>query len=448
MKKNFKRVLSAALVVVMLLTAFPAAFAFGSKETDYTIISPYEQVDWSTWKTYKANLHAHCDASDGDPTLDEMVEEYYKADYDILAMTDHGVITNGWTSERETNGIFNKFRKVYPMSEENYERITKGLDRGGRGMTDIRGGIECNMAVISKTHVNGYFTTYGQGEWGIENDYRTAPVEIEKAGGYSVLNHVGDWVDSSRFPHRSHWNVYIAYFAGIFIDCPSCLGMEIVNNTDRVTRGDRELWDELLQVVIPKGRNIWAFADDDSEKLNEVGRSFEFFVLPENNEANVKKAMKDGNFFAASKYYKTTDGVGDFDGDGSMKIFPVAKSTEVMLFNDTDWQPFAEATGASYDDLATWEGIYALAERYAADTGKCFLVNDYHFNYFQVGVTSLGEDFFQNDGVRFGSGFLTPTQRWRAASGCRTATPRSPSGRGIPSRRWRPPPACSITPTR
>lgn len=228
MKKNFKRVLSAALVVVMLFTAFPAAFAFGSKETDYTIISPYEQVDWSTWKTYKANLHAHCDASDGDPTLDEMVEEYYKADYDILAMTDHGVITNGWTSERETNGIFNKFRKVYPMSEENYERITKGLDRGGRGMTDIRGGIECNMAVISKTHVNGYFTTYGQGEWGIENDYRTAPVEIEKAGGYSVLNHVGDWVDSGRFPHRSHWNVYIAYFAGIFIDCPSCLGMEIV----------------------------------------------------------------------------------------------------------------------------------------------------------------------------------------------------------------------------
>ena len=40
MKKNFKRVLSAALVIVMLFTAFPAAFAFGSKETDYTIISP------------------------------------------------------------------------------------------------------------------------------------------------------------------------------------------------------------------------------------------------------------------------------------------------------------------------------------------------------------------------------------------------------------------------
>ena len=57
MKKKFKRILSAALALVLLFTAFPAAFALGEKETDYTIINPYEQVDWSTWKTYKANLH-------------------------------------------------------------------------------------------------------------------------------------------------------------------------------------------------------------------------------------------------------------------------------------------------------------------------------------------------------------------------------------------------------
>ena len=33
---------------------------------------------------------------------------------------------------------------------------------------------------------------------------------------------------------------------------------------------------------------------------------------------------------------------GDFDGSGSIKIFPVAKSTELMFFNDTDWQRFAK----------------------------------------------------------------------------------------------------------
>ena len=90
---------------------------------------------------------------------------------------------------------------------------------------------------------------------------------------------------------------------------------------------------------------------------------------------------------------------------GRQAILPLAKSTEVLFVNRTLFDQWAAQSGASYDDLTTWEGVYALAEQYAADTGKCFFVHDYHFNYFQVGVESLGEDFFQNDGVRFGPGF-------------------------------------------
>ena len=37
---------------------------------------------------------------------------------------------------------------------------------------------------------------------------------------------------------------------------------------------------------------------------------------------------------------------GDFDDSGSIKIFPVAKSTELLFLNDTDWKLFAAATGA------------------------------------------------------------------------------------------------------
>ena len=55
---------------------------------------------------------------------------------------------------------------------------------------------------------------------------------------------------------------------------------------------------------------------------------------------------------------------GDFDGDGSMKIFPVAKSTELMFLNETDWEKFARATGAAYDDLSTVEGLVATAGAY------------------------------------------------------------------------------------
>ena len=55
---------------------------------------------------------------------------------------------------------------------------------------------------------------------------------------------------------------------------------------------------------------------------------------------------------------------GDFDGDGSIKIFPTAKATEVLYLNDTDWQAFSQATGTTYDDLATVEGLTAAAEKY------------------------------------------------------------------------------------
>lgn len=314
-----KKLLSALLAVTIpaVAVAVPASAA-GTR--DYTVINPYESVNWSSADTYKACLHCHTNASDGECDLSEWLGLYYDAGYDILAITDHGVINNGWNKAKKTNGIFNGFKTVTPISDEEYERITTGSDRGGRGMTDIKGGIECNMAVVSKTHVNGYWTTYGQGIWGKENDYETAPKMIEKSGGYSVLNHVGDWVNSNNYPERSHKPFYIKYFADILVKYKTCLGLEIINNTDNCTRADRELWDELLQVVIPTGRNIWGFADDDSEYRDEVGRSFELFPLSENTEENVKQAMINGAFFAASRYWKNPARTGEFEGDGLVPI--------------------------------------------------------------------------------------------------------------------------------
>ena len=95
---------------------------------------------------------------------------------------------------------------------------------------------------------------------------------------------------------------------------------------------------------------------------------------------------------------------GDFDDNGSVKIFPVAKSTEVMLFNDTDWQPFAEATGTSYDDLATVEGLVDTAEKYynwtdaqtaAPDDGKALFGRDAMANYMLMGAQQLGGTIFE-----------------------------------------------------
>ena len=53
---------------------------------------------------------------------------------------------------------------------------------------------------------------------------------------------------------------------------------------------------------------------------------------------------------------------GDFSGNGEIKIFPIAKSTEVLVLNKTDWDEFAAQTGATYEDLADMEGLVKTAQ--------------------------------------------------------------------------------------
>jgi multiple sugar transport system substrate-binding protein len=50
-------------------------------------------------------------------------------------------------------------------------------------------------------------------------------------------------------------------------------------------------------------------------------------------------------------------------------IFPVAKSTELLILNETDWNKFADETGASKDSLSTWEGLLSVAKSYYTWSG-------------------------------------------------------------------------------
>ena len=98
--------------------------------------------------------------------------------------------------------------------------------------------------------------------------------------------------------------------------------------------------------------------------------------------------------------YLSEGGVGE---DDSIKIFPVAKSTELLFLNDTDWQAFADAADVRYEDLATMEGLTAAAEKYynwtdaqtaAPDDGKALFGRDAMANYMLVGARQLGDTIF------------------------------------------------------
>ena len=90
---------------------------------------------------------------------------------------------------------------------------------------------------------------------------------------------------------------------------------------------------------------------------------------------------------------------------GELRIFPIAKSTEIFMLNETDWQPFATATGSSHADLATVEGLARVAKAYyewtdaqtpdVANDGKAFYGRDAIANMFIIGAKQLGEELFK-----------------------------------------------------
>ena len=94
--------------------------------------------------------------------------------------------------------------------------------------------------------------------------------------------------------------------------------------------------------------------------------------------------------------------------DGTLVIFPIAKSTEITMLNKTDWDAFAEATGAEFSQLATIEGVVQAAKTYynwtdsltpdVPDDGKALYGRDAVANYFFTGSCQLGQELLAVQG--------------------------------------------------
>lgn len=91
--------------------------------------------------------------------------------------------------------------------------------------------------------------------------------------------------------------------------------------------------------------------------------------------------------------------------EGELRIFPIAKSTEIFLLNDTDWRPFAQENGLSYDSLSTLEGVAETARLYyqwtdaqTPDTpndGRAFYGRDSMANLFIIASKEFDTEIFK-----------------------------------------------------
>lgn len=95
--------------------------------------------------------------------------------------------------------------------------------------------------------------------------------------------------------------------------------------------------------------------------------------------------------------------VSDFISDGtvgdSLSVLPISKSTILLFVAGGVFDTFAAESGVCYDDLATWDGFFSVAEKYYEwSGGKPFCAIDYLMRCVELNAISKGATNFYKDG--------------------------------------------------
>ncbi len=318
--KKIRKIIALLLCALIVIPIGGLAVSAESAEKDFIVTSPYDAVDWDTWGTYKFQPHCHTNASDGFPTIHEFVQTHYDLDYDVVALTDHGTLNQGWNKQPNLVPLIRlvkyertQLQPIYPLTDEEYEAVLNGTADSSKrthenGMLDVPKGIELNMATPkADCHLTGYYCDYGQGYAGVFGDYETPSAGVKEAGGISMLAHVGEYVyvekDSEKYVGQKVDDYYANKFARLFLDnAGSSVGMGINSATDAHTRCDRILYDQILQKTIPNGVTPWAFCFSDSHSYNSSNDAYTMLLMDDFSLDGVRNAMVNGTAFAVSHY--------------------------------------------------------------------------------------------------------------------------------------------------
>ena len=368
MKKITKKIIS--LVLCGALTIPAGSVAFASDETvtaeksgnlNYTITSPYDTVDWDNWKQYKASLHSHTDASDGGQSIEESVKSHYDLGFQILAITDHAVIGKQWNEVPDMVPLYRLFkfertgmRDPVVLTDEEREQIINGTYESAErdalaeklgydlgGMMEVTGGCEANGATpINDCHINTFNTETSRAKMGLYGDFETVVKDCEEDGGYSFLDHTGEYVGRWK---EDEWRAYEPFyankFANIFLNYDSCVAFDVNS-----TRYDSVIWDQVLMLTIPKGRNVPGIAFSDSHQKGEDNDwAFTMMIMPELTQEAYEECMLSGAWFNVGRVDTLYLG-DDFNGTGNLP--PAVSRVDVDNENDT-----ISFTGSEFDNV-------------------------------------------------------------------------------------------------
>ena len=359
--KKTRKALSLLLSLILCLSLGTFATSAEASASDYIITNPYEDVIWSgenAWSAYKGSLHSHSTYSDADVTLETMVKEAYRQDYDFLAVSDHGITGVDWDKAPFMHPLYlyqpllgNSFAH---LTTEEYEAIKNGTyENRGKIMVPVLGANEFNNLSLSKNHVNGHFLDANEGNAfpGAENEqgFIQAIEYIDEHGGLSYINHPGDWLETNENPAAVDDIKNISFFGDLILGYDSCLGIEILNEKNGPTGYDRILWDNLLMYCLPYGKTVIGFSNTDAHNVKNIDSSFSVFMMEENTEENIKATMQSGAFFAITRNLRANDRIGPYE-----EIDAMNKGLPYPMFTDISVDGHSVAVSTTDADTLQW----------------------------------------------------------------------------------------------
>lgn len=318
--------LSLLTALVLFFTVIVPGFAGGGETapaSSYTITNPYASVKWDEFTPYKAALHTHTNASDGDITLMQSLERHSECGFDLVATTDHGTVNYSWSEPNPNKLIYGALSLVgksegelkYLGNEGNFDNgssYTISTENGddylkvssGKTIMRIPNGIE-NNALSANAHVNGFFADYHNNTL---TTYADAIKGVDKNGGISVINHPGEYSKSRYELHSADayntdkftYRYLVNKWARLLDKYDSCIGIDINSKGDGRTRFDRVLWDVLLERFADNGDTVYAICSSDAHQLNKIDTGFTYILMPSLTSANTKSALKNGEFIGGS----------------------------------------------------------------------------------------------------------------------------------------------------
>ena len=306
--KNSTKFLSLVLTFVMVFMLVPTSVVIANaQEPMFVIINPYASVDWDYFGQYRAGLHIHTQHSDGAASFADTIRDHFNKGFDIIAITDHDVLTNGWdaapidtwttpaplTSAQKAAFYNGTYAGPFPEPFGPYLRREQS-----NGMISIPFTSEQSRT----DHVVTMWANFTSPRGYTVNDVLTRTNEV---GGIAIIAHPGRETGGVRGGDEgaaiSNNPEVIAEYVRLFQQFDSNIGMEIFNRLDNETRSDRILWDNILMQTMPYGRKVFGFSNDDSHAINQTGYNWNVLLMSTLTADEARTALETGAFYAVTR---------------------------------------------------------------------------------------------------------------------------------------------------